>query len=67
MPIYEFTCEECDENFEKLVRIVGNVQVTCPNCGSTRTRKKMSTFASHQEGGRSSFSSSSSSCSTGST
>ncbi len=33
MPIYEFTCEECDENFEKLVRLnyllIG--RVGCPN------------------------------------
>ena len=67
MPIYEFACEECDENFEKLVRISGVSQVTCPNCGSVKTKKKMSTFASHLEGGSSSFSSSSASCSTGST
>ncbi len=67
MPISEFVCEECEENFEKLVRIAGNVQVTCPSCGSARTKKKMSTCASHLEGGRSSFSSSSSDCSTGGT
>ncbi len=67
MPIYEFVCEECEENFEKLVRIVGNVEVTCPNCGSTNTKKKMSLFASRGEESRSSFSSRASSCSTGST
>ncbi len=70
MPIYEFTCEDCDENFEKLVRISGLSEVTCPNCGSERTKKRMSSFAARTEGSAwSSYgsSSSASSCSTGST
>lgn len=67
MPIYEYSCEECDENFEKLVRIAGFSQVTCPNCGSDKTRKKISTFASRGEAGSASYAAASSSCSTGST
>jgi putative FmdB family regulatory protein len=67
MPIYEFVCEECEENFEKLVRIAGVSQVNCPNCGSDRTRKIVSTFASRLDGGSSNYASSASDCSTGST
>ncbi len=67
MPIYEFECQDCNENFEKLVRIAGVSEVTCPSCGSARTKKKISTFASHLDGGGASFASSSSDCSTGST
>ncbi len=67
MPIYEYNCEECDENFEELVRIAGVSQVTCPHCGSEQTKKKISTFASHADGGSSTFAGSPSGCSTGST
>ncbi len=67
MPIYEFECQDCNENFEKLVRISGVSEVTCPSCGSARTRKKISTFASHLDGSGAGFASSSSGCSTGST
>jgi putative FmdB family regulatory protein len=31
MPIYEYKCEECDNNFEKLV--YGSQEVCCPKCG----------------------------------
>lgn len=47
MPLYEFECRECKENFDKLVRIVGVQEVMCPRCGSSRTQKKISVFATH--------------------
>jgi putative FmdB family regulatory protein len=50
MPVYEFECRDCNENFEKLIRIVGRQDVVCPKCASTNTRKKLSVFASGRRG-----------------
>ncbi|KJU85179.1 regulatory protein, FmdB family [Candidatus Magnetobacterium bavaricum] len=42
MPIYEYLCNNCNQNVELLV--YGNRQVSCPNCGSSDMKKKMSIF-----------------------
>jgi putative FmdB family regulatory protein len=42
MPIYEYRCNKCGEEFEKLV--FGNKSVDCPKCSSSDVKKKMSTF-----------------------
>jgi putative FmdB family regulatory protein len=42
MPIYEYQCCSCNEEFEKLV--FGNKEVECPKCSSRDVRKKLSTF-----------------------
>jgi len=42
MPIYEYICNACNEEFEKLV--FGNKDVDCPKCSSRDIKKKMSTF-----------------------
>ena len=34
MPIYEYHCESCDQEFEKLVRPSGDEPSQCPNCES---------------------------------
>jgi putative FmdB family regulatory protein len=44
MPIYEFECEECGERFEELVA-AGATDVPCAECGSTRTRRLMSSVS----------------------
>lgn len=45
MPIYEFECQDCDERFEKLMRLSDDTSgVECPECGGRHTRKLMSTF-----------------------
>jgi putative FmdB family regulatory protein len=44
MPIYEFECEECGERFEELVA-AGAEAVACPECGSERTRRLMSSVS----------------------
>lgn len=42
MPIFEYKCNGCGEDFEKLV--FGNQAVKCPKCESDNIRKKFSTF-----------------------
>ena len=68
MPIYEFVCKKCSNNFEELVLSSSQInEVTCPVCGSGQVKKKMSTFASKAAEGGSSFafnSSAASSCTT---
>jgi putative FmdB family regulatory protein len=44
MPIYEFECEECGACFEELVA-AGAEGITCAECGSTRTRRLMSSVS----------------------
>ncbi len=44
MPIYEFCCNKCGEEFEELV-MGSNPEIKCPKCGSTDVTKKMSSFA----------------------
>jgi putative FmdB family regulatory protein len=44
MPIYEYECEECGTGFEELVA-AGTGSVACPECGSGRTRRLISTVS----------------------
>ncbi|HTR75955.1 MAG TPA: zinc ribbon domain-containing protein [Solirubrobacterales bacterium] len=44
MPIYEFECEGCGAGFEELVPSAAG-SAPCPECGSERTRRLMSTVA----------------------
>jgi putative FmdB family regulatory protein len=40
MPIFEFRCQGCGAEFEKLV--FGNDEVECPNCQQKQVEKLMS-------------------------
>lgn len=42
MPIYEYKCTQCNEEFEMLV--FGNKNVDCPKCMSSEVKKKLSVF-----------------------
>lgn len=45
MPIYEYKCQECEEQFEKLVRgKADELEVECPKCGSHEVKKALSLF-----------------------
>jgi putative FmdB family regulatory protein len=44
MPIFEYRCETCENQFEKLVRRADE-QVACPSCGKEKLEIKYSTFA----------------------
>ena len=67
MPLFEFVCATCENDFEELVLGSRTIEeVTCPTCGGQQVNKKISTFASKVAGGSGSFSlgaSSAASCS----
>jgi putative FmdB family regulatory protein len=42
MPIFEYKCNACGEDFEKLV--FGSQEVKCPKCDSKEVTKKFSVF-----------------------
>ena len=46
MPLYEYQCARCGNEFEMLVPMsAADTQIECPTCGSEETRKLLSTFA----------------------
>jgi putative FmdB family regulatory protein len=44
VPIYEFECEGCGARFEELVAAEAGA-AACPECGSARTRRLMSSVS----------------------
>ncbi|HIC91621.1 MAG TPA: zinc ribbon domain-containing protein [Syntrophaceae bacterium] len=62
MPIFEYHCLNCDENFEELVLSSSQV-VKCPKCSQTRLEKLLST-CSYKSGGKFVSSSESKVCTT---
>ena len=44
MPIYEYRCDGCGNQFEKLVR-ASSPAVACPTCGGEKVEQQYSTFA----------------------
>jgi putative FmdB family regulatory protein len=42
MPIYEYICEKCGNEFEMLV--FKSDEPACPSCSNTKPTKKMSSF-----------------------
>ena len=52
MPIYEYRCEDCGTQFEKLVRRMSDTpDVECPSCGTKHLKQELSVFAAHANGG----------------
>jgi len=45
MPIYEYTCNNCNETFSVLKLTTREEETTCPSCGSKEVTKKMSAFS----------------------
>lgn len=45
MPIYEYRCDGCSEEFEELVRNAAETGVVCPRCGSGAVTRRLSLFA----------------------
>jgi putative FmdB family regulatory protein len=46
MPIYEYTCDKCDREFELLIRTDSDKPL-CPECGTTKVIKRLSVPAAH--------------------
>lgn len=42
MPIYEYQCNTCSHEFEKLVLNTDDTDICCPACDSLNVSKKMS-------------------------
>jgi len=45
MPIYEYTCQGCQRDFELLIR--GQERPECPECGGLKLEKRLSVPAAH--------------------
>jgi len=46
MPIYEYSCSQCGEEFESLVMSQAEAKgVRCPSCDSRKVKKALSAFA----------------------
>ena len=46
MPLYEFVCDECGQDFELLVGFSkADDAHKCPGCGGQQTHRKVSSFA----------------------
>ena len=65
MPLYEFHCDTCDDEFEELLSGLHEAdEVTCPSCGSEKVERLISGFA-FGGSGSSSFATSSGGCGSG--
>ncbi len=42
MPIYEYRCSACEEEFELFQRTTDNAGAICPRCGSSQVKRLMS-------------------------
>jgi putative FmdB family regulatory protein len=65
MPIYEYVCDDCGAQYERLV-MKQDAAITCPNCASEKNTIQLSVFAAHGNGSKASGGSSSGSSSSGS-
>ena len=50
MPIYDFKCSDCGEEFEAFIR--GTNTASCPSCQGTNLEQLISMFAVDSEGTR---------------
>lgn len=48
MPLYEYVCSNCKQEFEALVR--GSEVPACPHCGATKLDRLLSVPAAHTKG-----------------
>ncbi len=45
MPIYEYQCGKCGNDFEKLLPRANAPKPACPSCGSRQVTKQFSSFS----------------------
>jgi len=48
MPLYEYSCKQCDRQFEALVR--SGEAPECPSCHGHDLERRLSVFAAHTAG-----------------
>ena len=66
MPLYEYACEDCGTTFEQLVSARNRDNgAECPECGSKRVARLISTFAIGTSSATSSAGASGPTCTTG--
>ncbi len=53
MPIYEYICEDCQAEFEKIV-INKQQEIACPKCAGKNNKIQLSVFATSNGNGTSS-------------
>lgn len=51
MPIYEYRCEDCGHEFERLQKISDPPPSECPQCSSSQLRKLISAVGFRLKGG----------------
>ena len=51
MPIYEYHCSACEEEFELFQKITDKPTSTCPKCGSSKVKKLVSSTSFTLKGG----------------
>jgi putative FmdB family regulatory protein len=52
MPLYEYICSDCGNEFEKMMRFdQAGERPPCPRCTGKETRKKLSLFSSGSQAG----------------
>lgn len=44
MPIYEYTCSDCGQQFEQMTTMSKADETPCANCGSEQTQRQLSIF-----------------------
>jgi putative FmdB family regulatory protein len=49
MPIYEYVCEDCQTQFEKLV-LNKQQEIACPKCASKKNTIQLSVFSASTNG-----------------
>lgn len=49
MPIYEYRCRACGQEFEKYLA-TGGAAVACPGCGAGEVTRKLSVFGMKSDG-----------------
>ncbi|MEW6382298.1 MAG: zinc ribbon domain-containing protein [bacterium] len=55
MPIYEYQCLDCHQDFEKLVTFGHKEAVACPHCHGYHVDKQLSTFGAKISRGKNSL------------
>ena len=51
MPIYEYDCQHCGNDFEEVQRFSDPPLERCPECGNLSAKRKVSISAFHLKGG----------------